>query len=97
MPKDARLTDIWVGACEACSCSYGYIITGSPNVFVNRLPSARKYDITICAACGRTGMIVTGSPNVFVNCRPDARVTDIVACGNSGIIVTGSPNVYVNG
>lgn len=96
MPKDARVTDLWYGRCDVCSCPMGYILTGSPNVFVNNLASARKYDITVCMN-GHFGMIVTGSPNVFVNNRPDARVTDLVSAGNTGVIVTGSPNVYVNG
>lgn len=97
MPKDARVTDLWFGACEICSCPYGPIITGSPDVYVNNLQSARKWDLTMCMCNNHIGVIITGSPNVFVNNRPDARVTDVVGCGNNGIIVTGSPNLYVNG
>lgn len=68
----SRLGDIVV--CNICGCS-GAIVSGSPNVLVNNLPSARVTDATTgmcdvgaeCCPHGRSGTIVSGAPTVMVN------------------------------
>lgn len=80
MPSSARLTDLAVGVCichDSPMGMVGHIITGSPNVKINGLQSARLTD-TVLGACGHTGTIVSASGNVIVNGLGDARIGDAV-------------------
>lgn len=54
----------------------GKIISGSPNVIINKLLAARLGDFTSgicdpgipdCCPHGRTGNVCTGSPNIIIN------------------------------
>jgi len=86
MPRDARLTD---------STNHGgVIISGSPNVITNNLPTARITDLHACPLHG-INIIVSGSPNVIANGLNQSKVLDVCSCG--ALIATGSPNVIVNG
>jgi len=74
----------------------GYIISGSPDVFINNRPAARAHiDKTICSKHSVTPQIATGSATVFINDMHAARVDDRVACG--AVIIAGSPNVIIGG
>lgn len=55
----------------------GYIITGSPNVFIGGRPAARVGDQGVC---GAITSLVTGSETVFINNRPAHRVGDLNSC-----------------
>lgn len=72
---------------------------GSPNVFVNSIPSHRLTDHWVAHGCGgcvpHDSQSCQGSPNVFVNGLPKSRIGDAVCCGSA--MVTGSSNVFVNG
>lgn len=96
-----RLTDVGVGTCcchssPTCIPMTGIIVTASPNVFANSLPSARLADVVL-GYCGHTGIMVTGSSSVFTNGLPEVRLTDYFTGCFFGIIVTGSPNVFTGG
>lgn len=69
----------------------GPIKEGSPNVFINGLPAARKGDLV--RHHHGSEPIVEGAPNVFINGLPAARMSDRVAC--DGVITAGSPNVNI--
>lgn len=94
MPAAHRLGDI----CTGHSCYPPRPnVQGSPNVFVNSIPSHRVGDgwgPHCCGGCHR-GHAACGSPNVFVNGKPKCRIGDAVDCGSK--MATGSPNVFVNG
>lgn len=94
-PAVARISD-------QLSCG-DFIMTGSPNVFVNGLPVARKLDFTTGHTDGddwwKTVPIISGSRSVFVNRLPIARVEDValIHCASSchvGKISEGSRNVF---
>lgn len=96
--NSARLTDIGCGVCcchGVCIPMCGIIITGSPDVFINNLPSARITDIVL-GFCGHIGIIVTGSPDTYVNNLNKARITDLYVGCMIGVIVTGSPDTFTN-
>jgi len=91
----ARVSDIWVGTCYACSGNpqvSGIVITGSPDVLTNDRQTARVGDIVV-GNCGHTGIIITGCNTVFANDREVAALTDLVGGNVNGIIVTGSTDV----
>jgi len=73
------------------------IIQGSPNVFINGRPAARKGDSLLLHTAPKskphTRTIAEGSASVLINGRPAARTTDAVDCG--GTIISGSGNVYI--
>jgi uncharacterized Zn-binding protein involved in type VI secretion len=72
-------------------------VQGSPNVFVNGIPSHRVGDAWAVHCCPDNGchasVMAVGSSTVFVNGKPKARVGDAVACGS--VAVSGSSNVFV--
>ncbi|RZK24208.1 MAG: hypothetical protein EOO56_02245 [Hymenobacter sp.] len=65
----------------------GFIIIGSPNVFISGRPAARKSDNIVCPLHG-TSTITKGSATVFVNGLPAARMGDTTGC-----LVPGLPPV----
>ncbi len=106
MPAQARVSDI--GKCDAdahgCpACPHpvqGPCISGSPDVFVNNLPAARKGDPGIHAACCGPNMwqANAGSGTVFINGKAAHRKDDATKhCGGSGTMTTGSDNVITGG
>ena len=72
----------------------GTIITGSPNVFTNNIPTARLGDL-VETDCGHIGKIITGSTIDITNNILTARLGDNVATDAPyvAIIVTGSTDV----
>src|SRR3954471_18281602 len=104
-PAAARLGDKAQVDADAHGCpscphpAVGPIVVGSPDVFVNKKPSARQDDIGIHAVCcgPNNYTIVKGSPTVYVNGKPFARMNDKTKhCGGSGPIIEGSPDVYID-
>ena len=90
MPAAARLFDP--------SNHPGAVMQGSPNVFINGLPAARKGDQHVCALAPVAGphppsAVAGGSATVFINGQPAARQLDTVGCGAS--IAGGSPTVQI--
>ena len=76
------------------SCARRAHVTGSPDVFVNGIPSHRVSDAW-ARHCTHESVLAAGSKTVFVNGRPKGRVGDPVACGS--LVATGSNNVFVGG
>ena len=105
MPPVARQTDPAQGTCaHGCpACPHpvlGIIAVGSPDVFINGLPAARKDDMGLHAACcdGNNFTISKGSATVYVNGKPLARQGDSTRhCGGIGSITAGSPTVLAGG
>lgn len=96
MPAAVRLGDVCTG--HGCFPSRPND-EGSPNVFVNDLPSHRLTDHWVTHCCPppspcHDSVAAEGSPNVFVNDLPKCRIGDAVACGST--MATGSNNVFVN-
>lgn len=106
MPPQSRVSDIGdVPAdghgCPACPhpCK-GPCVAGSPDVFVNKLPAARKGDPGIHAACcgPNTWTAAAGSGTVFINGKPAHRKGDKQShCGGNGSMTTGSADVITGG
>ena len=105
MPAAARLGDKAQVDADAHGCpgcphpGIGPIVTGSPDVFVNKKPSARQDDLGVHAVCcgPNNFTIVKGSPTVYVNGKPMARMNDKTKhCGGSGPITEGSPDVLID-
>lgn len=94
MPGAARIGD-------AFSCG-DFVANGSPNVFANNLPIARKGDPTTGHACWDPNKIVTACSSVFANNKLVAKKGDMdqvhcckgAACHNSPLI-TASTNVLI--
>jgi len=82
----ARLSD--TNNCPRTGHGANPIATGSPDVLINYLPTARVGDST---SCGDT--ISVGIPNILVNGKPIAFLGSATAHG--GIIITGSGDVLV--
>ena len=55
----------------------GYIITGSPTVFIRGRPAARIGDLGMC---GNITVLVTGSTTCFIEGRPAHRIGDLNSC-----------------
>ncbi len=95
MSKPAhRLGDLCAGHCFNVRPNH----EGSPNVFINGIPSHRVGDgwpIHCCGDSCHDSITVGGSSNVFVNGRPKTRIGDPLSCGDR--CNTGSPNVFVGG
>lgn len=72
------------------------IIEGSPNVFINNYPAARRGDLSICPPPFPPMPIVVGSPTVFTNSIPQARCPVDYATLSPFILMNGSPNVFVD-
>jgi uncharacterized Zn-binding protein involved in type VI secretion len=72
-----RIGDMATGWCSICNRTVtGRIITGSPNVYVQGKPVARKGDL-VMPGCGHgAGRIVRVSPNIRANGLGVARVND---------------------
>jgi uncharacterized Zn-binding protein involved in type VI secretion len=87
----------YLGSLSVFSNITGKITAGSPNVFVNRKPTARvEMDLGECKKprmC--VPLVATGSGTVFINGLPAARVDDKMSCG--AFIKEGSPNVRIGG
>ena len=105
MPGAARLGDKAQTAADAHGCpscphpAIGPIVTGSPDVFINGKPAARKDDLGVHAVCcGPNNFTISlGSPTVYVNGRPLARAQDKTKhCGGTGPIVAGSIDVLID-
>ena len=103
IPEAARQTDKAKAPVDAHGnqcCPHspsGPIIQGSPNVFINGLPAARKGDPGIhIFCCGPNKFNISGgSGTVFVNGKPLARKGDSTShCGGSGSIQGGSGDVF---
>ena len=77
----------------------GTILSGSPNVFIDGYPAARRGDPIAphgySPSPHDSAVIATGSPNVFVNGIPLARLGDPATCGD--VINPCSNDVFVNG
>ena len=101
MPQDARIGDIGVGICcchssPRCIGMSGPLITGSPNVRSNGIPTSRLMDI-VMGNCGHTGIMITASSNVRANGINSSRLGDAFTGCFKGVIVSGSPNVRKGG
>lgn len=70
--------------------------TGSPNVFINKIPATRAGDYYPTHCCSGTchDGVATSTSNVFINNRPLHRSGDPITCGD--IAFHGSPNVFIN-
>ncbi|HRT03620.1 MAG TPA: PAAR domain-containing protein [Candidatus Diapherotrites archaeon] len=69
----------------------GVFITASSNVFTNKIPQVRQFDILACPIHG-PNPVISNSPTVFVNNRNMTRIVSVCACG--AMVCTGSPNVF---
>ena len=79
MPQVARLGD---------AISHGgVIVQGSPNVFVDGRPVARRGDKVVCALHGPQ-TIISASSKVYANGLGVARIGDTTSCGAT--IISGS-------
>lgn len=93
MTGAVRLGDVCTG--HGCFPSRPNV-QGSPNVFVNGIPSHRLGDawsVHCCVSCHGSNAC-QGSPNVYVNGLPKCRIGDAVCCGSA--MATGSSDVIVN-
>ena len=106
MPPQSRLTDIGKVSADAHGCPacphpcQGPEIVGSPDVFVNSLPAARKDDVGIHAACCGPNMwtAAAGSGSVFINGKAAHRKGDKQThCGGTGEMTMGSGDVFTGG
>lgn len=106
MPPQGRVSDLAQCSADAHGCpacphpTIGPCILGSPDVFVNSLPAARKTDLGVHAACCGPNMWVAdaGSPDVFINGKEAYRKDDKSKhCGGTGKLIIGSPTVITNG
>lgn len=94
MPQTVRLTDI-----TACT---DIAIQGSPDIFVNGLPTHRRTDDTGGHGCWPGNFALTGSGDVIDNGLPDVRVFLDVHFGHACIgfhqtrYITGSPDTIVD-
>ena len=80
--------------------TYGHVVgdiaTGSPNVTVNSLFSARTLaDTALCSDHDGPQKIATGSTSVFINGMPAARLGDLTIC--DARISSASGNVVIGG
>ncbi len=74
----------------------GPVVTGSPNVFVEGLNSARaKDDMVACVKHSPPPPIAQGSDSVYINNQPAVRVEHKTACGAP--IKQGAKTVYIGG
>jgi RHS repeat-associated protein len=73
----------------------GFILFGSPNVFINNKSAARVSSPVQCTRHPPQHLIATGSSTVFINNQPAARVDDKTTC--DATISTGSNNVFTHG
>ena len=74
------------------------VITGSPTVLINGIPSARVGDTLTGHSNGHSyhgATIAQGAPNVLINGMPCARMSDATSCGDT--LAKGSANVLVGG
>lgn len=74
----------------------GQILTGSPNVFTNKLNAAyAKLSTVQCGNHNAAPLVAEGSSNVFINGQGAARKEDKITCGAK--IDGGSSNVRIGG
>jgi len=72
----------------------GMIVTGSPNVSLTNLASARNTDIVL-SFCGHVGIIITGSSVVNTNNLQRTKIGSIFTGIFMGTIITGVSTVNV--
>ena len=97
MPEAARKGDIAKG--HDCFPD-SPVIEGSPDVFINGQPAARKGDAVASHSCTcgngcgtHCRSISEGAPTVFINGKPAATVSHGIDCG--GMLISGSGNVNI--
>jgi uncharacterized Zn-binding protein involved in type VI secretion len=102
MTPAARIGDTVLVTHPNCGQSTTICLTGSPNVFINGIPSHRFGDVNaphllkvglICIP--HQTSLISGSFNVFVNGLPMGKVGSSYSCGAT--VIAGSPNVFVGG
>ncbi|ROH76386.1 MULTISPECIES: RHS repeat-associated core domain-containing protein [Lonsdalea] len=72
---------------------FGPVITGSGNVFVEKLPASRaEVDTVACTKHNSPQLIAQGSDTVYVNQHAAARIDDKTVCG--GTLKEGASTVY---
>ena len=87
-----KKVDVSTGHCY----SPRHCVTGSPNVFVNKIQLTRLGDHYPTHCCGPSchdGKAMTDS-NVYANNRSVHRSGDPITCGDTA--AHGSPNVFIN-
>lgn len=75
-------------------------ITGSPDVFINGMPSLRqtdKHDVHCCGPSCHDGMVKKGSSSVFANSLPIARQGDLNTCSAINFVDTSSSDSFAGG
>lgn len=72
----------------------GKVLTGSADVFTDKLPTARMTDIAICAKHG-IAFVAQSSATVFVNGRGMARLGDGCACASGGAAGPGAKEMVL--
>ena len=93
------LQAVTVGCSHVCPLSDGNkphvggnVITGSPNVSIEKKPACRQGDQLQCASPSMNSA-QTGSMSVFINSKPAVRLGDNTAHG--GKITQGAITVYI--
>ncbi|MFP1747744.1 PAAR domain-containing protein, partial [Lonsdalea quercina] len=72
---------------------FGPVVTGSGNVFVEKLPASRaEVDTVACTKHNSPQPIAQGSDTVYVNQHAAARIDDKTVCG--GTLKEGASTVY---
>ena len=94
MPPTAIVTSIGTGLCYGHPPTVpipmtGFVITGSPNKYIETQPAARITDL-VMGYCGHIGILVTGFPTVNVNTLQQCIVGSNFTGVFIGIIVTGA-------
>jgi uncharacterized Zn-binding protein involved in type VI secretion len=69
----------------------GVFVTSSSNVFTNKIPQVRQFDILACPIHG-PNPVVFNSPTVWVNKLNMTRIGSVCACG--AVVCTGSANTF---
>ena len=99
MSNASVVTSLGIGTCFAHTppiVIMGNIVTGSPNVSIANLASARNTDIVL-SFCGHVGILVTGSSTVSVNNLQKTRIGSLFSGVFLGNIITGIGTVEVGG
>jgi len=88
----AKINDSCQGFCVVCETwMTGNIITGSGNVFTNKMPTAHLNSI-VQGACGHTGSLICVTKN-RVNAMPIGTMGSFFSGIFTGSVITGSSNV----
>lgn len=98
---DKAMTPVDNHACPQCPHDVnGPAISGSPDVFINKLEALRQKDKGWhSACCGQNSWeAAKGSMTVFINKKAAMRVGDLTKhCGAPGLMAEGSSDVIVGG